>query len=72
MKFVIRDANGGFGDLSSFEWQLERKDGSPVCRSVEQPDGWGFPTEAEARSDVAKAKIAMRATKFAKVEVADA
>lgn len=63
MKFVIR----AVGERHAvYEWELQKKDGAPVCRNATPL----LDTEAEARSDIAQAKISMKAARFAKVEVA--
>lgn len=72
MKFVIikseKWTDGNLFEAAEpyieFDWEYRRADDDLVC-----VNGRGFPTEKEARSDIAKAKTAMKAARFAKVEV---
>ena len=63
MKFVIM--RKGIRPAPVYLWELQKKDGEAVCGNAN-----ALSTEAEARSDIAQAKVSMKAARFAKVEVA--
>lgn len=62
MKFVI--VRKGLSAAPVYLWELERNDGSAVCGNAN-----ALSSEAEARSDIAAAKVSMKGARFAKVEV---